>query len=92
LRYRTLKENAMRHFNQLVRFVLLTAVILTGCTTPVTNLEMIHSGMTKEEVVRTLGNRMEGNFAMGIEILIFDLATDQVRAAMYSGKLINNIR
>jgi hypothetical protein len=62
-------------------------VIFTGCTTPATNLEKVQAGMTKEEVIRTLGKPYGRELRDGTEILIYDLATDQARAAMYSGML-----
>jgi hypothetical protein len=77
----------MSHFNWLFRELPFAVVIVTGCTTPVTSLEKMQAGMTKEEVIRTLGKPYGKELRDGTEILIYDLATDQVRAAMYSGML-----
>ncbi|MFY9989200.1 MAG: hypothetical protein WAK31_30880 [Chthoniobacterales bacterium] len=62
-------------------------VILTGCATPVTSLGTVHAGMSEDEVISILGEPYGRELHDGAEILIYDLATDQVRAAMYSGML-----
>jgi hypothetical protein len=67
--------------------LLFALTILTGCATPVTSLEAVHAGMTEDEVIRILGDPYGKELHDGTEFLIYDLATDQVRAAMYSGAL-----
>jgi hypothetical protein len=82
-----IRGHIMSRLNWLFRVLPFAVVILTGCTTPVASLKKVHAGMTKEEVIRTLGEPYGRELRNGIEILIYDLATDQVRAAIYSGML-----
>jgi hypothetical protein len=78
----------MQRFNRIFHVLpLAVLIIFTGCTTPVFSLETVHAGMTQEEVIRALGKPYGRELRDGVEILIYDLATDQVRAAMYSGIL-----
>ena len=65
----------MSRLNWLLQVLPLAAVILTGCTTPVASLEKVHAGMTKEEIIRILGEPYGRELRNGIEILIYYLAT-----------------
>lgn len=58
-----------------------------GCSTSTDRLSAVHAGMTKEQVVSVLGKPYGSELRNGVEILIYDLATDRVRAAMYGGML-----
>jgi hypothetical protein len=87
LSFRAEYDDTMFRFSGLFQVLPFAMVILTGCTTPVTSLEQVQAGMTKEEVIGILGQPYGRELRDGIEILIYDLATDQVRAAMYSGML-----
>jgi outer membrane protein assembly factor BamE (lipoprotein component of BamABCDE complex) len=60
----------MSRFDWLFQVLPFAMVILGGCTTPVTSLEKVHAGMTKEEVIRTLGEPYGRELRNGIEISI----------------------
>jgi hypothetical protein len=85
--HRALGKTSHVPFRAVVPFLVFAAGFLAGCTTPVTSLDTIHAGMTKEEVIQILGRPYGRELRDGVEVLIYDLATDQVRAAMYSGML-----
>lgn len=60
----------MSHFNWLIRALPFAVAILGSCTSPVTRLDTVHAGMTKAEVIRTLGEPYGRELRDGIEILI----------------------
>ena len=62
------------------------ALAAGGCSTLTDRLNTVHAGMTKQQVVSVLGKPYGNELRDGVEILIYDLAFDRVRAAMYGGR------
>ena len=68
----------------------LALVVGGGCSTSATStdrLTAVHAGMTKQQVMSILGKPYGSELRDGVDILIYDLATDRARAAMYGGML-----
>ena len=63
------------------------ALAAGGCATSTDRLNAVHAGMTKQQVVGVLGKPYGNELRDGAEILIYDLAFDRVREAMYGGML-----
>ena len=63
------------------------ALAACGCSPSTDRLNAVHAGMTKQQVVSVLGKPYGNELRDGVEILIYDLAFDRARVAMYGGML-----
>lgn len=61
------------------------ALALTGCATSASRLTNLRVGMTKPEVIQTLGQPHSSEVRDGIESLYFNLSVNRVAEGMFIG-------
>lgn len=66
-------------------FLCFAALALSNCATSASRLSNLRVGMTKPEVIQTLGEPHSSEFRDGVESLLFNLSINRVAEGMFIG-------